>query len=470
MKKKTKIIISLAVACAGTLVLAACGTSTPYKELEKQGNNVRVRFDANGGGFSGRADTTIVSFNYRLEDVETGNLRVYAPEDSAHLKDSASVASREGFFLAGWYKGREERKDASGKPLDEYGEVCDEKDQAFIYSDRWDFSKNLALSDMEEEGDSYILTLYAAWIPVFEYRIQMETENGWETVASTTFDPTDSNQNAKREIKIPVWNEETGALDYGYFPTPSLSRENEEGEKVTTALTFENVYASAEKTQPLEAISHDGEIDYEHGIGVNSVVTYYGEFREGNWFRIKKAEQLAKNMRVDGCYEIYDDLDFSEVSWPASVSTGTFGGTIVGLNGVHKISNITVTNSNPESRIAGGLFGRVLASARIEDITFENVTFTLAQGSRFATAQFGLFAGDLDEGATINNVHVTGTFYFGAPMQRFSTATTRVGILTGNSVTDGITYEIEAKVTENAGSKITISTPDENGIITVTVS
>ena len=469
MKKKTKIIISLAVACAGTFVLAACGDTSPYKDLAKDGRNVKVVFNANGGGFGGRSDTQTVANTIMLEDVQKGNLKIYAPDDKEHLKDGHSTISREGFFLAGWYKEKEERKDESGKPLNEYGEVCDEKDQAFIYSNRWDFNKTLQLSDMEEEDGIYTLNLYAAWVPLFRYNILMETENGWETVATTTFDPTDESQAARREIAIPQWNEQTGAMSYGTFPSASLVRVNENGEKTTTALTFVNVYADKDKTEPLDKITHYGEIIDAQGIGKNEVINYYAEYRVGNWFRIKTAQQLANNMRSDGCYEILDDLDFGDVAWPSGMPTGTFGGTIVGVDGVHKISNITVRNSNTTDQVAGGLFGKVLASARFEDITFENVTYTLGSGSRYATAQFGLFAGDLDVKAVVKNVTVTGTFFLGAPNQRFSTETKEIGILTGNFVTEGFTYDIEVKVTENAGSKIT-HTVDENGIITVTVS
>lgn len=480
MRKRTKIIIALAAACAGTLVLGACADTGPYHDLQKNGGySVQVRYEANGGLFDQRANTSVVSV-YKLEDVKKG-VTIYAPNDKEHIGRDASTLTRGGYFLAGWYSVREPRVNANGDPLDEDGNVCnietpvvDEKgkpvldlegkeqtvllsangkEQSYTYSNRWNFedSAKLTLNDVEKtEDDEYTLTLYAAWVPEFTYRINMKDETGeWQVVATKSFNPLNSPE--LKSIDVPEWDAETGKMEYGEFPEAKLKKGDD-----TVDLTFCAVYEDKEMSTPLTAITHSSEYNEENGTSTEAELykDYYAEYREGLWFRIYTARQLANNARANGCYEILEDLDFggtgeNAVSWPSSF-TGNFSGTIVGMDAegnetTRKISNVSVKNSDARS-LCGGIFGRITSKARIENINFENATFHLQKGTTQSSAQFGLFAGELNTSATIKNVTVSGTFVFGLDtpidqvLDSFAAANPMpsFGILTGNQETGGI--------------------------------
>lgn len=478
MRKRTKIIFALAVACAGTLVLGACADEGPYRELKEEDNAcVQIRYEANGGLFDQRANTSVVNV-YKLEDVQKG-IVIYAPDDDENIDKDASTIARGGYFLAGWYSVREPRVNEKGEPLDEDGNVCnvektvvDEKgepvldlegkeqtvllsvngkEQSYTYSNRWDFEgkKKLTLNDVKETDDGYALTLYAGWIPEFTYRVNMEVDGKWQVVATKTFNPLERPE--LESIGVPTWDETTGKMDYGEFPEAKLEKEGK-----AVALTFEAVYADKEKSKPLTEITHSRSYNRENGTATEEelYIDYYADYREGLWFRIHTAQQLADNARTDGCYEILEDLDFVDkdgkpVIWPNAFK-GSFSGTIVGIDAegnetVRKISNVTVTESGTSSSY-GGLFGKINADARIENVNFENATFHLQKGTRTPVAQFGLFAGELNSTAKIKNVTVSGTFKFGLepegedgiPNDFIVNSKNSFHILTGNGVTEGI--------------------------------
>jgi hypothetical protein len=61
------------------------------------------------------------------------------------------------------------------------------------------------------------------------------------------------------------------------------------------------------------------------------------------------------------------------------------------------------------------LFGQIAAGASVKNVTFENVTLDVKNvAKRVSEAGFGLFAGLIDENATVENVTVGGTYKIGA--------------------------------------------------------
>ena len=193
MKKKTKIVLALAAACAGTLVLGACAGPTPkdfYAEEKNGGYSIAVHFDMSGGTFASNKNTQ-VDHLYRPSDLEKG-IKIVPPNE--RLGTTVYEVEKTGYFLAGWYRNRELREDTDGRPLDVEGNVCDiekevldekgnpKKDingdpitilvseagleQGYTYSDPWDFDKKLTLQDVDLDAE-YALTLYAAWVPHF---------------------------------------------------------------------------------------------------------------------------------------------------------------------------------------------------------------------------------------------------------------------------------------------------------------
>lgn len=423
MKKKTKLILTLAVACAGTFVLGACGGEY-WDEIYEQGGTVKVIFD--GSGASGLDDTSIVY--YLLEEkVREGNgVELVAPDDSRiPQKQNFSLA---GHFFAGWYTERTPRVE-NGKPVDEDGNVCVEKpvldedgkqktdedgkpltelvsengkSQGYIFANRWDFEKHrkLTINDVEQKGDFYELTLYAAWIPNYTYNIWDKNEAGeWEIVVTQSFNPTDASN--LQTVSVPTFNEETGGMDNGRFPNV-LNK--------TFRAAYKSKADAESQTDPLTEVVHTGHVDYEKGIAVEGTNDIYCEYDDGVWFVVTEAKQITRNMQQYACFDIKEDLDFKDVAWPSGFVTGSFAGKFIGNH--HTLSNITASYTGSDAA-AGGLFGNILAGAHFENVKFENVSFTIKRGSRLANSTFGLFAGNVNNAATFENVEVTGKLYVG---------------------------------------------------------
>ena len=464
MKKKTKIIIAFALACAGTLVLGACkGDDNPHL---KHPETVSVRFDPNGGAFNSRMGVYVTD-RYPLEEVKKG-IKLLPPEYEGRMPNGPMEPTRSGYFLAGWYEKKELRTDGNGNPVDEDGNLCSVsgKEQSYTYSDPWDFEKDVFQRDeaIKYEEGVYDLTLYAAWIPFYTYRLwgEVETAGGgtdWEVVATYSYNPERASDS---EIPVPEWNEETGALDYGKFPDSSK----------TSGKTYVAVYADKSKSEALTSITHPGTWDPATGTTSNNIKDYYGDFLDGVWFKISNAKQLVSNARANGCYEILDDLTFSAtsadsgVTWPLTFANGDFSGTFVG-NG-HTITGAAVTQSSNDM-IHVGLFGTIQASAKFTDISFENISFNLQLGSRRRDAEFGLFTGNLSNSAVMENVSVSGKITIGAEVAPQSYGYT-LGLLSGNFVTKGISLgniTVECEKDSN-GKDVNKAEIGANGRITFT--
>ena len=79
------------------------------------------------------------------------------PDDEARGNDAFKV-SKSGQFLAGWYaECSENGKDEDGNTLYTYGE-------------KWDFEDDTleVVVDKEYSSENPVITLYAAWVPMFE--------------------------------------------------------------------------------------------------------------------------------------------------------------------------------------------------------------------------------------------------------------------------------------------------------------
>lgn len=399
--------------------------------------------------------------------------------------------------------------------------------QAYSYSGKWDFEKDRLdkeeLGDFEYQEGEYALTLYAAWVPMFKYEIYGKvheykcdkcgalyyvtrpdvctaliddtskddgskiecrstafTDNGedWRVVATgEEFDPRTS---PNTEIAVPTWETEgedgtvnSYELNYGSFPQP---------EKSVFALTFNSVYdseaAAESKTGALDKIRMKGIFDEATATSVGSVTSYYACWDEGVWYRLYKAKDLADvigKAGIDVSFDIMDDLDFANAEWPKTLSTGSFSGHIRG-NG-HTISNVKVTQ-NGSSR--EGLFGTIGKKAIFENVSFANVTYRFETASRSSGSQYGLFAGNVTEGATFEEVSVQGTFIVGSdvyvPSGQYdsTTGTMRpaphvydVGLYTGNFIETGIAFEVSLQCEEKREAEIVNA---KTGELKITIS
>lgn len=448
-KIKLKPILSLATLLSVIFILGGCSQwELPYEELDKEGYTVSVRFDPSGGAFANTERVWVVDvFNLANEKKDaSGNyaISLIAPDDSRR-GDRAFSVSKNGCFFAGWYRERNLRTDESGNPLDDYGNPTSESGlpQGYTYSGRWSFeSDTLCVPDGSfGSSDTPVLTLYAAWIPYFNFEFYVQNaEGGFDLYA----------EEQMISLGVPEWDLKTGKLNMNGFPE-------------IDGMTFAGAYLDEAMSTPLtEAIS--GEIDYEHGIGATSEIKVYTKFAEGNWYRISTAEQFIKNSKLGSCFYLEADLDFTGLNWSSALAGGAFTGKIVG-NG-HTISNVTFVQAD-NAKPNGGLFGSLASGASVKDVRFDNISYTLSAGSRMQGPSFGLLCGTLSADAELEGVTVTNSSF--AISGDIYPQEYTLGALIGTGTNPGIDISgITVSLTEGSDTKITITCDPVSGEISLT--
>lgn len=423
----------------GVTVLFAAGCSkepTPYQVNNADNYTVSVKYDANGGTFT--TNTSVIVDSYDLSQVKTdgeGKAQIaLIPPESEQRGKNAFTAVNNGYFLAGWYTEMEAACAADGSTQ-------------YIYSGKWDFeSDKLSLDPAGSyNAETPVITLYAAWVPLFEIEYYDLTTG--ELLKEVSYNPAQDGQ-----IELPQWNETTGAIDMKDIPA-------KEG------FTFNALYLDADGKQEITdtAIDHAGTVDYATATVTDATMKLYVDWTEGEWYRIYTAEQFADNASLDGSYEIFADLDFSEEVWPTVMMYGTFTGTIKG-NG-HTISNVILEQTN-NSKTAAGLFGQISETAQISDLTFNKVDFTIKSGTRVAGTAYGLLAGVISEKAQLTGVQITESVLKIDSDCYFATDDYSIGLLCGMGTApiaiDGIACEAAGNNPENIVVTVT------DGTVTVT--
>ena len=389
---KFKAILAVSLLLVTMLFVNGCSQKkNPYELNDQQEYKVSVKYDANGGLFTD--NTSVIVDSYNLAELPTdgsGQAQVaLLPPNHQSRGNDAFQARKNGYFLAGWYAQRTEETDAAGNTT-------------YVYSDPWDFDGDRLSVNKAGEYTSAEpqLTLYAAWIPLFEVRI-LDLATG-EPVSTMTFDPTQTD-----EILLPAWDQETGSVKLNGFPQ-------------NDGYTFNGAYYDPMGTVAVETatLPHPGVIDASTGTASNMSMDLYVDYLEGQWYHIYNAEQFADNASLKGNYILHGDLDFSDEIWPTSLMYGNFTGSIQG-NGF-AISNVDLSQTN-NSKVNAGLFGNLTEEAKFTDVTFDAISFTIEAGTRVKGSSFGLFAGTISDGATLENVAVTNSTlkidsgcYFGA--------------------------------------------------------
>ena len=367
--KKIKAVLTAALLSLAVLLMAGCSEeATPYQINDAENYSVSVKYDANGGYFG--TNTTVIVDAYNIAELGSNEIALLSPDNEARGID-AYEARNPGYFLAGWYAQRTETADG------------------YTYADKWDFETSRLTVDPSKtySSEEPALTLYAVWVPEFE--IEFYDLASGELMQEYTFNPAEAG-----DIKVPAWDEETGAIDMYKFP-------------VKDGYTFKAAYYDAEATKAVdtENVIHSGVLNETTGEAENACLKLYLDWTEGEWYRIYNAQQFLDNASVSGNYEIFADLDFEGKIWPTSLVYGNFTGSIVG-NG-HTFSNIAVEQTN-NSKTNAGLFGYLAEGAQLKDLKLQNVSFTIKAGTRVAGTSYGLLAGTISEKAVFENVAITG--------------------------------------------------------------
>lgn len=376
------------------------------------------------------------------------------------------------YSLAGWYRNRELLKDEKGNALDEAGNVLTQKDEmyflkltnedgserkvtvcdgqyfyegeasdggivkdtatnkyvyerskaeakiaemvtpAYSYSGYWDFATDEI--EYAESAGEVSLTLYAGWVPYYQYYYYAKNDSGeWEKYGTTYFDYVLSSSGNEKyadqgEMYLPNWQGGNGAMNYSSHTYNNASTKEFPS---IAGKTFKAAYADKECTQKYtDKITHNGTLDPATALPKDRIQNVYVEFYDEEMFKIETAEQLAANAKTNGSYEILNDLDFEKTTstWPAVFTTGAFTGKMFSATG----ESITLKNVKAQyagTTANGGLFGLIAAGAQLKNLRFENVTMDFASVTCSETdTGYGLFSGVIDEAAQIKNVTVSG--------------------------------------------------------------
>ena len=422
MRKKFRSALITFMLLATVLLIAGCGNAKgPYDANNQAGFNFSVCFDANGGMFTTNTAQIVDSFNLSaLTAGADGKVAValLAPDNKLRGETEAFTATKAGCFLAGWYTERTQTgTDSEGKPI-------------YTYSGRWDFNNDTLKVDPNGDysAETPYVTLYAAWVPLFEINFVDLATN--ETVGTYTYNPTTVN-----EIKVPQWNVETGSVDMYKF-----SKRN--------GYTFNGAYYDAAATQPaLDVVNHVGVLDMATGTADVTSMNIYVDYMEGEWYHIYTATQLKDNASPNGNYVLCNDLDFDGVIWPSLFSAGTFSGSIQG-NG-YTISNVSITTTRSQAN--AGLFGVLAEGAKIQDVTFRNVTLTLNVQVMNGTPIYGILAGTAGNGVFENvtlsggALEISSDCYFGVQYM--------IGLVCGSGSTNGVSYQLDDLTVTAVGNK-----------------
>ena len=387
MKKFVTTIVAVVLVLTAAAMMTSCAQwANQYDLLDKEGATVSVKFDANGGMFAGANGVTVVDvFNindYDLKSDGTKQIPLIAPDDDNRGNNAFEIA-RTGYNLAGWFIKEAVLNDA-GEALDEDGNLASESGKEPAYKlTKWDFSKDKLVLDASKSYSSStpVLTLTAVWLEYVNFEFYAKTESGFELIGN----------HKGTQIDVPEWDLSSGKLNYKNFIKL-------DGKTLTGA------YLDEAMTEAMDA-TVKGEFDYDTGKVLTPTIKIYTEWQDGEWYKISTASQLSKNANLKGCYEILADLDFSEVTWPAAFTNGTYAGTVIG-NG-HKISGIKttayITRGGDVSH--GAVFGSLAKSANISDLTFDNVTYTVKNAAKASSLALGLLAGT-NSGATLTGVKI----------------------------------------------------------------
>lgn len=413
------------------LLCASCSADlSAYEKNDRDGYCVSVTFDANGGVFTTNTSKIVDSFQLEqlpLDSEGNAQIALLDPNDTQRGQNNRFKPTKSGYFLAGWYATRTEVTDADGNI-------------SYTYADRWDFETDVLRvpTDKTYSSQDSVMVLYAAWVPMFE--VEFYSISDGTLLSSYTYDPS----TAEEALQVPQWNVETGTMDMHSFPT-------------VKGYTFSGVYYDAAGSNPVttETISLPGSVDYTTGAAQNGTLKLYLAYTQGEWYHIYTAKQFVEHANVNGCYEIYADLDFSDEIWPTSFVYNNFSGTIHG-NG-HTLSNIQVVQTN-NSKVNAGLFGCLTDQAQIRDLHLENVSVTIQAGTRVNGTRYGLFAGTISDNATVENVSIAdATLYIDSGCY-FGGSDYVIGLVCGMGNSELIPdAQIDCKATGDAPENVKIT-------------
>lgn len=397
MKRFLTIFIAASIFVAAMALTSCSQWADPYKELDKGGSTVSVKYDAGEGLFVGREGVTLVDvFSY--DDVNVGGVKLLSPDDEQRGPGNAYTVSCAKHILGGWFVAK----------TDENGNTVPDLDKP------WNFDTDKLNSTYLKDGMSSsepILTLCAYWIPFTNFEIYIPDGDGFKLHETVQNDV----------LRIPSWKDD-GSIDMKNMPK-------------LDGKTFTGAYLDSALSEKITADSY--KIDIAPGED-NPTVKIYTTWDDGEWYKISTPEQLYKHAKVNGCYIIMNDIDFTDKTWPSAFKNNFNGSFVSAEGGSYSISNVSSQSATGADK--GAIFGNIGADAKFENVSFENISYTV-NGTPKA-ASFALFATSIDDKASFENVTVSGSLLIAndyATELLPSIGIYSFGIASANGNVDGIT-------------------------------
>ena len=131
MKRIILTLITAAVMLSAVIGLTSCQEADEYERFDEMGYTVSVKYDANGGVFTGTSSVMVDSFNIAdMKKDASGmvQLRLIDPTDSARGSWNPTNGKK---VLAGWYKERNESTDS--KNCNGSNNYTDNKTPVYIF-------------------------------------------------------------------------------------------------------------------------------------------------------------------------------------------------------------------------------------------------------------------------------------------------------------------------------------------------
>ncbi len=498
MKRKILLTIGAALLLAALMLLASCQGS-PYEDLSEDGYNVCVRFDANGGDFAnnGKYMTIVDVYHSSAESI-----RVYAPDDKIRQPKEIQYdvqKSMSNYKLEGWYV---VPTNENGDILDEDGNPCKTSKKQPAFGKKWDFENDRFTPDKNKTytRENPALTLCAKWIPHYSFEFYIEDSDGaWVQFTNDGKELEYSGNVIRLPRLITNSNEQFTGKKHGYGNWTFYSEFNPIGsDQLPIGYTFTGAYLDEACTDKIsyEATSTDNRFDGTSYYNAHpeldpliDPIKIYTKWEEGNWFSIFNADQfsvVAYNI-LDGTLKdvkmrIMNDLDFGtpglEFAWLLddlneydkiwSYTSPDYKGFNLYIDGQgHSFKNINaeIHENTDDDYSFGGIFNAIGKNSEIFNLTIENSTFTVPDYKGTDTASFGLFAGNIIDGAKIENVVlkdctiVVGT----AVLNKVLDGTVNIYV-TAPQNTDGVLAS-DVNISVPEGYKATVS--DTDGFVTI---
>ena len=368
MKRKFRSkLILLLLAIMTLFIFGGCTLGESLDDIKSEYNlTVKVSYYANGGEFENKKSVKDLYFSAggkALEIIDKGDVSYTGSFDVT----SGSVSiKRDKYTFDGWYH----IEQVDGKLVYE-----DEEAGTYKLGEKVDFTQALP------EGTEWHIA--AKWTTASKVIVQLVCDAG--TTLVNAKDETQSFKNGEtlREITY-------GSTNKAVKPT---------GDPVSAkdgSHTFVDYYTDAACTIPVKWNIDKHEED----------LIIYAKYITGNWNIVKdknSARKLFTNTDPTQKYWLICDVDCEN----ASVTALTSLNFEIQGNG-YKLSNLVVNKNQIVINDKVAIFGSLAETAKIENLTLENVKVSYKAKTGEAAFHAYLVFADIAAGATVNNVTLQG--------------------------------------------------------------